>query len=192
MSVKDNGSFKKHLHEVKKRYHTATVQVGFLEKATYPDGTPVAYIAAVQEYGATINKPARQSEIYRKTRKDATWTKKTGSKFVKKSKANLITPVSIPAHTIIIPSRPFFRNAIADNRKDWKKKYALLLKKNNFDVATKTLAEIIVGDIKKSITTLQNPPLAKSTIKRKGFSKPLIDTGHMLNSVDYRIIKHGS
>lgn len=145
MSVKDSGNFKKRLNETKKKYQSATVQVGFLENATYPDGTSVAYIASVQEYG-----------------------------------------------TSNIPARPFFRNAISENRKDWKKKYASLLKKTDFDVATKTLAEVIVGDIKQSITTLDSPPLAKSTIKQKGFSKPLIDTGHMLNSVDYRIIKKKS
>lgn len=33
----------------------ATARVGFLEGATYPDGTPVALIAAIQNYGA----PAR-------------------------------------------------------------------------------------------------------------------------------------
>lgn len=30
----------------------ATLRVGFLEKAKYPDGTPVAMVAAIQEYGA--------------------------------------------------------------------------------------------------------------------------------------------
>jgi hypothetical protein len=30
----------------------ATLRVGFLEKATYPDGKPVAMIAAIQEFGA--------------------------------------------------------------------------------------------------------------------------------------------
>lgn len=166
-----------------------TAQVGFLENATYPDGTHVAYIAGIQEYGAIINMPARQGEIYRKTKKDGSWTKKYGSRFVKKSQANSITKVSVPAHTVIIPPRPFFRNAIAENGKEWKKKYAFLLKKYGFETATKLLAEIVVGDIKKSITTLSNPPLAKATAKRKGFDKPLIGDGHMLNSVDYRIMK---
>lgn len=145
MSVKSNGNFKKNLNKLKEKYKSVTVQVGFLENATYPDGTSVASIAAAQEYG-----------------------------------------------TSKIPSRPFFRNAIADNRKDWKKKYAALLKKNEFDVATKQLAEMIVGDIKHSITILEDPPLSESTIKQKGFDKPLIDTAHMLNSVDYRIIKKRS
>ena len=30
----------------------ATLRVGFLENAKYPDGTPVAMIAAIQDYGS--------------------------------------------------------------------------------------------------------------------------------------------
>ena len=36
----------------KKVAKKATLKVGFLEGATYPDGTPVAMVAAIQEYGA--------------------------------------------------------------------------------------------------------------------------------------------
>ena len=36
----------------KKVAKKATLRVGFLEGATYPDGTPVATVAAIQEYGA--------------------------------------------------------------------------------------------------------------------------------------------
>lgn len=32
-----------------------TLRVGFLEGATYPNGTPVAMIAAIQDYGSPIN-----------------------------------------------------------------------------------------------------------------------------------------
>lgn len=34
------------------RYEPAVVRVGFLSNARYPDGKPVAMIAAIQEYGA--------------------------------------------------------------------------------------------------------------------------------------------
>jgi hypothetical protein len=38
----------------------ATLKVGFLENATYPDGKPVAMIAAINEYGApSRGQPAR-------------------------------------------------------------------------------------------------------------------------------------
>ncbi len=44
------------LAEIAKRLdRKATLRVGFLENATYPDGTPVAMVAAIQNFGA----PAR-------------------------------------------------------------------------------------------------------------------------------------
>ena len=41
------------------------------------------------------------------------------------------------------------------------------------------------GDIQQSIVDLRDPPNAASTIRAKGSSNPLIDTGEMKNSVDY-------
>lgn len=42
-----------YLAEVGESLSTASrLGVGFLENATYPDGTPVAFVAATQEYGA--------------------------------------------------------------------------------------------------------------------------------------------
>ena len=41
--------------------------------------------------------------------------------------------------------------------------------------------------MQKSITDLKTPPNAPSTIARKGSSDPLIDTGHMRQSVTWRI-----
>jgi hypothetical protein len=35
----------------------------------------------------------------------------------------------------------------------------------------------------QSIRDLVSPALAPATVARKGFSKPLIETGHLLNSV---------
>ena len=39
----------------KKVSKAASVEVGFLEGATYPDGTSVAMIAAIDEFGAPAN-----------------------------------------------------------------------------------------------------------------------------------------
>lgn len=44
----------------KKVSNAGTLEVGFLEGATYPDGTPVALVAAVNEFGSAANgTPAR-------------------------------------------------------------------------------------------------------------------------------------
>ncbi|WP_423786270.1 hypothetical protein [Klebsiella aerogenes] len=49
------------------------------------------------------------------------------------------------------------------------------------------VGEIIKGQLQNSIRQLTDPPLAQSTIEQKGSDKPLILTGHMLNSVDYEV-----
>lgn len=122
----------------------ATLRVGFLEKAKYPDGKPVAMIAVIQDFGA----PSRG-----------------------------------------IPPRPFFRNMIAKYSKEWPWAIAQLLKDNDLDAekALDLAGFAIAGQLRQSIQDTNSPPLAQSTIQRKGFSKPLIDTGHMYNSVDHDV-----
>lgn len=120
-----------------------TLRVGFLEGATYPDGEPVATIAAANEFG----RPESNQ-----------------------------------------PPRPFFRNAIADNRERWAKGFGVLLQQGRpVDQALALTGEVIRSDIQGSIRKLTDPPLADYTVAKKGFDKPLIDTSHMLNSVDYEV-----
>jgi hypothetical protein len=121
------------------------VKVGFLSGATYPDGTSVALVAAVNEFGA----PSRGQ-----------------------------------------PPRPFFRNMIAAKQGGWSQAVANLMKANHNDVA-KALdltGQAIKGQLQQSIIDFTDPPLKASTIKAKGFDKPLIDTSHMLNSADYEVV----
>ena len=49
------------------------------------------------------------------------------------------------------------------------------------------IGEDVEGALKQSITELVDPPLAPSTIQRKGFDKPLVETGHMLQSTGYEV-----
>jgi hypothetical protein len=87
------------------------------------------------------------------------------------------------------PARPFFRNMIAAKKGEWPSAMGTQLKANNYDVA-KTLDVVgtaVAGQLRQSIVDTNSPPNAPSTIARKGFDKPLVDTGHMLNSVDYEI-----
>jgi hypothetical protein len=124
--------------------NASSVRIGFLAEATYPDGKPVAMIAAIQEFGAP----------------------RAG-----------------------IPPRPFFRNMIAAKQGEWPKAVANLLKANGYD-ALRTLqqtGEAIAGQLRESVINTNAPPLAPATIRRKGFAKPLVDTGHLLNSISYQI-----
>jgi len=87
------------------------------------------------------------------------------------------------------PPRPFFRNMIADNKDNWPDDIGRIAQATGFD-GEQTLGligEHIKGQLQQSIRELMEPPLSPVTIEKKGFDKPLIDTGHMLNSVDYDI-----
>lgn len=120
------------------------VRVGFLEGSTYPDGTSVPMVAAVQEFGA----PAAG-----------------------------------------IPSRPFFRNMIAEKSPAWSGELGSVLKSANYDtdVALGRMGERIGSQLQRSILDTNSPALSEQTVARKGFDKPLIDTAQMISSVAYEV-----
>lgn len=88
-----------------------------------------------------------------------------------------------------VPPRPFFRPMIAAKKGEWAAGIATQLKRNDYDVQ-RTLAIVgmaIKGQLQNAILTVTGPPLAPSTVARKGFDTLLIDTSHMLNSIDYDV-----
>lgn len=120
------------------------VRVGFLDRATYPSGTPVALIAAIHNWGA----PAAG-----------------------------------------IPPRPFFSQMVADKSPEWGEAIAGLLRTNGFNahLVLELTGAAIAGQLRQAIASFVGVPLKPATVKKKGFSKELVDTGHMLNSVDYEV-----
>lgn len=147
VKIRGGDQLEKRLKEIAANVKKASsVQVGFLENAKYPDGTPVALVAVVQDFGSPANN---------------------------------------------IPPRPFFRNMVAEKSKDWGDQTAAVLKGASFDseVAMERMGMLIKGQLQTSITTFEGAPLKPATIAAKGFDKQLIDTGHMLHSVDYRVKK---
>src|SRR5260221_7472341 len=143
--VSGGDAIRKKLEEMARSARTASVlKVGFAEGATYPDGTSVPMVAAINEFG----RPSRGQ-----------------------------------------PPRPFFRRMVAKHKDEWPGAIAKLLKANDYD-AKATLeqaGDAIAGQLRQSIVDLIDPPLAPSTIARKGFSKPLIDTSVLLNSVTHQV-----
>jgi hypothetical protein len=134
----------------------STLKVGFLAGATYPDGKPVAMIAAIQNFGA----PRRN-----------------------------------------IPPRPFFTNMIKAESSGWAPLLAVELVKGKYDAvrALNRLGAVMKGQLQRSIRIGPWQPLAGVTVARrmarysskskskKKHDRPLIDTGHMLNSVDWTV-----
>lgn len=92
--------------------------------------------------------------------------------------------------TLNIPSRPFMRDMIERKSPRWGVALGNALRKTKYD-AEKALAimgEEIKGQLYNSINNWTSPPNAKRTVARKGFNKPLTETGRMLRSVDYQVV----
>lgn len=144
-TIKGSDALNRKLEDISKGIKKASkLRVGFLEDAKYPDGTQVALVAAIQNFGA----PSRG-----------------------------------------IPPRPFFSNMVRDKSPEWPKAISNLLIANNYDT-DKTLhqaGEAIAGQLRQSIIDTNEPPLSPATIKKKGFAKPLIDTGVMIHSISYEV-----
>lgn len=93
------------------------------------------------------------------------------------------------------PSRPFLRKSVDENEA----KINSFLQSQRRALINGTPAEQILKEIgifqkdliQEKITEGSYEPNAPSTVKRKGSSKPLIDTGRMRQSVDYVIAKKG-
>ena len=145
VTIKGGTALEKRLSELAAKVsRPANLSVGFIKNSSYPDGTSVPMVAAIQEFGA----PARK-----------------------------------------IPPRPFFRNMIADKSPGWGDAIAGVLVANNYD-ATRTMEQVgagIKGQLQQSIVDTNAPALSPATVARKGSAKPLVDTGQMLNSVDYKV-----
>lgn len=88
------------------------------------------------------------------------------------------------------PPRPFFRGMIQRNSPAWPAAIAGLMKAHDNDVpkVLELTGQAIAGQLRQSIVDLIDPPLAPSTIARKGSAKPLVDTGTMLNSIEHEVV----
>lgn len=98
--------------------------------------------------------------------------------------------------TVYIPARPFLRQSVDDNVS---KINSFLQGKKN-DLIRGLSAEQVLKDIgifqkdliQEKITEGDFAANAESTIKKKGSSTPLVDTGRMRQSVNYEIKQKGS
>jgi hypothetical protein len=102
-----------------------------------------------------------------------------------------------------IPARPFLSPAITNNKTQWLeivRRGAIQAVHGKLDIlqVLELLGSKAAGDVKKAIKAVTSPPLSPVTIearlhkysnkKRVGaLTKPLVDTGVMLNSVTYAV-----
>ena len=168
---------------LKKRIKTpGTVDVGIIDAGKHKSGDmTVAEIATTHEYGAEIDHPGGTPYKISKEGKAI---------FVKKGTPG-IAGVTKP-HKIKIPERSFMRSTLHKESK----KISILQKKllkqiSKGEITTTTalglLGEFVSDKIKQKIVSISDPPNKPSTIRSKGSSNPLIDTGQMKNSVTYEV-----
>lgn len=151
------------------------LRVGFLSSKSmdYKDGTSVVQVAVQNEFGGSV---------------DTTSLQKKADKRSKEIGRKLVVP-----NPMQIPARPFFRNAMDKNRN----KYALLVKSylNDRGMAkgrdSKTflnmLGNVMQLDVMKSIDDTHTPENSDLTVIIKQSNHPLIDTGHMRQSVSWEV-----
>jgi hypothetical protein len=91
--------------------------------------------------------------------------------------------------TVRAPPRPFFRTTIQKQSPTWGNRLGAAVKATNYDgqKALALLGQSMRDDVESSIAQWASPGNAPSTIARKGFDKPLVDTGVMQRAVDYEV-----
>ena len=95
-----------------------------------------------------------------------------------------------------IPERSFLRSGISDSEPQIKKLYEKMMpevidKDLDVSVIQSMVGELVVGRIVERISEGIDPANAPETIKRKGSSTPLIDTGHLRQSITYVLSQPG-
>jgi hypothetical protein len=135
---------KKRIEKIFSKYKDSEVRVGYLDGATYNDGTPLWEVARKHENG------------------------------------------------IDVPKRPFMTEARDINLDKWKRGLTRNLTNGvPMDKALGRLGEQMIGDITRHILQGNWGDNTPATVARKGFNKPLVDTGAMNTSVEYEVIING-
>lgn len=166
----------------------AGVLVGVPASAGASDeGTPLAVIAAANEFGADIEHPGGTPYGYM-SKEDA----EAGRvRFLPKGQGFMVLGETDP-HTIQIPERSFLRVPLRAAAKDISRAFrkgipSVLRGQLKADDLLGGIGSMAVGVVQEAISSGIGPANAPSTIAKKGSSKPLIDSGHMRQSVTYVI-----
>lgn len=89
---------------------------------------------------------------------------------------------------VIIPARSFIRSTFNEQVSKVVKRYEkILANPTNYDKKLKLIGLDQVSKIQQKIIDIKTPANKPSTIKRKGSSNPLVDTGAMGKAVNYEV-----
>lgn len=146
-----------------------SVEAGVFSSVGTHGKTTLAEIAVYNEYGCTIPVTAKMRGYLH------------GQGIHLKASTTVIR----------IPARPFMRQAADANAQKWgddaERLAAMVIQGMSKDQALELLGVEMKGDIQAIFTTGSFAPNSSMTIQKKGSSRPLIDTGRLRSSIDFRI-----
>lgn len=167
------------LTDIAKRMGGGSVQIGFLEGATYPDGTPVAAVAYWDEFGHGGHFPAPPRSFFRTmiTKDSPTWPGMM-AKLVKENNYDGLKVLKLMGEHI----DGELKKSIHDTNTPELSKTTLRLRSKFWG----NPQDITITDVLKAQRDVakgrKNLAMASGTQ-----AKPLVWTGHMLASTGYQI-----
>lgn len=151
------------------------------------DGLSMAGLAAVQEFGATINHPGGQP--YSLTDEGAYFLKKDSRAGQAAIAAGMVTK----PHVIKIPERAPIRKTLDEQESRINEAAMRMLSRvvegsETVESGLGKVGEFVSSQIRRTIQQGVEPPNAPSTIRKKKSSKPLIGIeGRLIRSYTYKV-----
>lgn len=153
----------------------AAVRVGFLEGATYPDGTSVATVAAIQNFGApSAGIPARPFFSNMIADGSPEWGAQLAG-LLERLDWNVVAALTHMGGMMANE----LRQALIDMDSPALSKVTLLLRERFSDHSEVTFAD--VQQARRDVAEGIEPTLSGTG------AEPLVWTGHMLNSIDFEV-----
>lgn len=161
------------------------VTVGIHEEAGFVESGDItmAGLGATHEFGAEIKHPGGTSYGYAsKAAAD-----RDEVRFLKKGAGYMELGVTQP-HNITIPARPWLEPGVASATPEVLATIQDGMEAGrSMDQILDAVGVVAAAKVKVYMTELKTPPNAASTIRKKGSSNPLIDTGAMRQSVTHQV-----
>jgi hypothetical protein len=156
-----------------------TLRVGFLEGATYPDGTPVAMVAALQNFGAAARGiPPRPFFTNMIAEKSERWASALAA-LLKRNDFDVDKTLRQMGAGI----KGQLQQAIVDMNSPPLSPITLMLRKMRSEDPDLEVTGATVGEAARRVAAGESTAGAST--------KPLIDTTQMINSVDYEVTGGG-
>lgn len=177
------------------------VMVGVPKSAPEADhGMSMAHLAAIHEFGAHVAPHSRVKGqtmwFHPRTGRILSRRVRVGGKYPLKLVHEVKAKPATFANGITIPERPFLRVGIRRNMDFFSRLsrahlVAVARGRLTIPVALGRLGEAAAGKVKQGLVDGPWTPNAKSTIRKKGSARPLVDTGALRQAITYVIEGQG-